>query len=63
MSLAQLASEVFSLPALPELWSPFVYVLPLQLFTYYLALANNCQPDLFRRHEPNFAAAQSHYIL
>lgn len=61
--LASLATEVTLLPEVAEIWSPFVYVLPLQLFTYYLALAKGCQPDLFRRDDPAFARAHSHYVL
>ena len=61
--LASLANEVMRLPAVAEIWSPFVYVLPLQLLTYYLALAKGCQPDRFRRDDPAFAKAHSHYVL
>jgi len=61
--LPNLVPEVFSLPPVTELWSPFLYVLPLQLFTYYLALANHCQPDTVRRDEPIYAEAKSHYSL
>ena len=61
--LASLANEVMTLPAVEEIWSPFVYVLPLQLLTYYLALAKGCQPDRFRRDDPAFARAHSHYVL
>ena len=61
--LSDLVPEVFSLPPIPELWSPFVYILPLQLFTYYLALANKRQPDTVRRDEQIYAEAKSHYSL
>ena len=61
--LASLVNEVTALPAVDEIWSPFLYVLPLQLLTYYLALAKGCQPDRFRRDDPAFAAAHSHYVL
>ncbi len=61
--LGALVAEAMTLPAVDELWSPFVYVLPLQLLTYYLALAKDCQPDRFRRDDPAFAAAHSHYVL
>jgi glucosamine 6-phosphate synthetase-like amidotransferase/phosphosugar isomerase protein len=36
---------VFGLPAVEELLSPFLYVLPLQLFAYHLALARGSNPD------------------
>ena len=61
--LVSLASEITLLPEVAEIWSPFVYVVPLQLFTYYLALAKGCQPDQFRRDDPAFARAHSHYVL
>ena len=61
--LASKATEALTLPPVQELWSPFLYLVPLQLLTYYLALAKGCQPDLFRRDEPVFAAAHSHYTL
>ena len=37
--LSSEATEAYLLPVVEELWSPLVYVLPLQLFTYFLALA------------------------
>ena len=46
-----------------ELWSPLVYVLPLQLFTYFLALARGTQPDLFQQDNAKQAAAKTHYDL
>ena len=61
--LASLVKDVMTLPAVAEIWSPFVYVVPLQLLTYYLALAKGCQPDRFRRDDPAFAAAHSRYVL
>ena len=61
--LSDLSTERFMLPAVPELWSPLVYVLPLQLFTYYLALARGAHPDLFQQNNPRQAAARQHYEL
>ena len=61
--LADLASESFTLPGLAEFWSPLAYVLPLQLFTYYLALARGTNPDLFQQDNPRQAAARQHYEL
>ena len=61
--LSDLCTERFALPALPEFWSPLVYVLPLQLFTYYLALARGAHPDLFQQNNPRQAAARRHYEL
>lgn len=61
--LTDLATESFTLPQLPDFWSPFVYVLPLQLFTYYLALARGTHPDLFQQDNSLQAAARRHYDL
>ena len=62
-TLALASTETFSLPPVAEIWSPFLYILPLQLFSYYLSLANGSNPDSFRRDQPPFAAAMSHYSL
>ena len=61
--LSDLATEAFSLPVMPELWSPLAYVVPLQLFTYYLALARGYHPDLFQQDNVKQAAARVHYQL
>ena len=61
--LSALATDSFALPSVPELWSPLVYVIPLQLFTYYTALAGGCNPDLFHQDSPRHAAARGHYSL
>jgi glucosamine--fructose-6-phosphate aminotransferase (isomerizing) len=61
--LSDLTTESFSLPQVPELWSPLLYVLPLQLFTYYLAVARGAQPDQFQQNNPRQAAARRHYEL
>ena len=61
--LSDLATEAFSLPVMPELWSPLAYVVPLQLFTYHLALARGFNPDLFQQDNAKQAAARVHYQL
>ena len=61
--LSDLATEAFTLPPVSELWSPLVYVAPLQLFTYHLALARGAHPDLFQQDSPKQAAARQHYDL
>ena len=61
--LSDLCTERFTLPVVPEFWSPLVYVLPLQLFTYYLAVARGAHPDLFQQNNPRQAAARRHYEL
>jgi glucosamine--fructose-6-phosphate aminotransferase (isomerizing) len=50
--LAALATETIALPAAPELLSPILAVVPLQLFTYHLALVRGINPDTMRLHEP-----------
>ena len=61
--LSDLATEAFWLPEMPELWSPLAYVVPLQLFTYHLALARGYNPDLFQQDNVKQAAARVHYQL
>jgi glucosamine--fructose-6-phosphate aminotransferase (isomerizing) len=61
--LSDLATESCKLPPVPEFWSPLVYVMPLQLFTYYLALARGAHPDLFQRDNVRQAAARRQYDL
>ncbi len=61
--LSDLSTERFTMPVAPEFWSPLVYVLPLQLFTYYLAVARGAHPDLFQQNNPRQAAARRHYEL
>jgi glucosamine--fructose-6-phosphate aminotransferase (isomerizing) len=53
--LAALASDVVPLPDVDELLSPIVAVVPLQLFTYHLALARGVNPDIMRSDEPAHA--------
>ena len=50
--LSGLSTEQFILPPVPEFWSPLVYVLPLQLFTYYLAVARGAHPDTLAASAP-----------
>jgi glucosamine--fructose-6-phosphate aminotransferase (isomerizing) len=50
--LAGLATETIALPPTPEMLSPILAVVPLQLFTYHLALARGVNPDTMRLHEP-----------
>ena len=61
--LSSLASASFAMKPLPELWSPLACVVPLQLFTYYLALHRGRHPDLFQQDNPRQAAARAHYNL
>jgi glucosamine--fructose-6-phosphate aminotransferase (isomerizing) len=44
-------------PQVPEPFSALTCLLPLQLFTYHLALARGTNPDNFRADDPRFARA------
>lgn len=44
-------------PTVPELFTALTCLLPLQLFTYHLALARGTNPDSFRAEDPRFARA------
>jgi len=50
-------ATVFPLAETPELLSPLLTVVPVQLLAYYLALAKGTNPDTFRRDDPRYAAA------
>lgn len=41
----------------------FRYLIPLQLFTYWLAIESGTNPDVFRRDDPTHAAASKKYTL
>src|SRR5689334_25112042 len=47
----------FALPPLPELLSPLVAVVPMQLFAYEMAAAKGVHPDTFREDDPRDKAA------
>ncbi|MGI8860740.1 MAG: SIS domain-containing protein [Rubrobacteraceae bacterium] len=44
-------------PPVPEPFTALTCLLPLQLFTYHLALARGTNPDSFRAEDPRFARA------
>lgn len=48
---------VFRLPEIPELLSPLLAVVPMQLLAYQMAVLKGVHPDLFRRDDPRYAAA------
>ena len=50
-------ADVFGLPALPELLSPLLTVVPVQILAYHMAVVRGINPDLFRRDDPRYAAA------
>ena len=61
--LADAGARVFPLPHCPSTLTPILSVVPLQLFTYHLALARGTHPDLFQQDDPLQAAARVHYDL
>ena len=61
--LADARARVFPLPETPSYLAPIASVIPLQLFTYHLALARGAHPDLFQQDVPGQAAARVHYDL
>ena len=61
--MAAVADTVIGLPSVIEDLSPIVYVTPLQLFTYWLALDRGRNPDTFRLDDSTHLAAREHYSL
>ena len=61
--MASVADSVLRLPGVVEALSPIVYLVPLQLFTYWLALDRGRNPDTFRLDDPTHLAAREHYSL
>lgn len=57
--IAPLATETIALPPVPELLSPIVAVVPLQLLTYHLAVKAGADPDTMRAEQPGHARARS----
>jgi glucosamine 6-phosphate synthetase-like amidotransferase/phosphosugar isomerase protein len=49
------------LPDLPEVLSPIPYVVPLQLFSYFLAVGKDINPDLLHRDDERYRAARAQY--
>lgn len=50
-------ATVFLLPETPELLSPLLAVVPIQLLAYGMAVAREVNPDTFRRDDPTYASA------
>ena len=61
--LPEAGARIFPLPGMPAYLTPIASVVPLQLFTYHLALARGTHPDLFQQDVPGQAAARVHYDL
>ncbi|MHB8526925.1 MAG: SIS domain-containing protein [Candidatus Acidiferrales bacterium] len=55
------ADDWFAVPAVEEWLSPFVFLVPLQLLTYFLALARGTNPDHGRLDQPGHARARKIY--
>lgn len=49
------------LPDVPEVLSPIAYVLPLQLFSYYLAVGKGHNPDLIHRDDERQRSARGEF--
>src|SRR5262249_31816379 len=58
-AMAALATETIALPVVDELLSPILAVVPLQLFTYHLALKRGVNPDTMRADQPTHGRARS----
>jgi glucosamine--fructose-6-phosphate aminotransferase (isomerizing) len=56
-ALTALAAETIELAAVPELLSPLLAVVPLQLLAYHLAVHGGTNPDTMRAHEAPHARA------
>jgi glucosamine--fructose-6-phosphate aminotransferase (isomerizing) len=52
-----LDAPLFALPEVPELLSPLLALVPIQLFASFLADINGANPDEFRCDEPVHGAA------
>jgi glucosamine--fructose-6-phosphate aminotransferase (isomerizing) len=50
-------ATTFALPELPELLSPLLAVVPMQMLAYRMAVEKGVNPDTFRRDDPRYAAA------
>lgn len=61
--LAGLVAETIEIAAVPELLSPILAVVPLQLLTYHLALEAGANPDTVREQEPAHARARATFSL
>lgn len=50
-------ASVFELPAVPEMVSPILAVVPLQMLAYRVATLKGVHPDTFRRDDPTYKEA------
>lgn len=61
--LSALSAHTVELPSLPELLTPILAVVPLQLFTYHLALQRGANPDTMRGDQPTHGRARTAFTL
>ncbi len=52
-----------AVPAVPEPFTALTCLIPLQLFSYHLALGRGTNPDVFRLDDPRFARARARVRL
>ncbi len=57
--LSSRCAHTVILPPVPELLTPILSVVPLQLFTYHLALQRGINPDTMRAHQPAYGRARA----
>lgn len=57
------SATVFELPEIPELLSPLLAVVPVQILAQQLAVERAANPDLFRREDPRYKTALSSLTL
>lgn len=50
-------ATVFALPDTPEILSPLLSVVPMQVLAYQMAVEKSLNPDTFRRDNPTYASA------
>ncbi len=62
-SVTEFADEVFFLPGMSELWTPPVYIEPLQFLAYHLALKLGNNPDKNRKDDPLYKRAAQAFDL
>ena len=61
--LSALCAHTMTLPPLPELLTPILAVVPLQLFTYHLALQRGANPDTMRAEQAAHGRARAGFTL
>ncbi len=57
--ISALAADTIAIPEVRELLSPILTVVPLQLFTYHLALRRGVNPDTMRADQPAHGRARA----